>query len=163
MILIIYFNRILSPEEKFRKKGRLLNWEDLYFPIGCGMVKGGVPTNIMVVQRPDGRFGPATDPTVSFVPVTAQPESRLSSVSGGQYQHSHQIGSHSGSTSFNYNKPGNHGNHNRDPNSNGEFQFSHQHVGPSGMTSVNFNYHGVGEDQSGGLRLINNHHFIYPY
>lgn len=143
------FNRILSPEEKFRKKGRLLNWEDLYFPIGCGMVKGGVPTNIMVVQRPDGTFGPATDPSVSFVPSTSRPESRLGS---GQYHHTHQIGSHSGSTAINYNKPGNHGS-NRDPNSNGEFQFSHQHVGPSGITSVNFNYNGVGEDQSGGLRL----------
>ena len=120
------------------------------------MVKGGVPTNVMVTQRPDGTFGPASDPTISFVPVTTAsppvPKYALGDgSSSGSYQSSHQIGSHSGSTSINYNKPGNHGNHGHP---NGEFQFSHQHVGPSGTSSVNFNYNGFGgtdnEPQTGG-------------
>lgn len=42
--------------EKQKKKGQVLDWKDLYFPIGCGMVKGGVLPNVPVIQRPDGTF-----------------------------------------------------------------------------------------------------------
>lgn len=38
------------------KEGLTLVWKDLYFPIGCGMVKGGISPNVPVVQRPDGTF-----------------------------------------------------------------------------------------------------------
>lgn len=158
--------RVLSPEEKVRKRGRLIDWKNLYFPIGCGMVKNGVPANIMVVQRPDGTFGSATDPAVTYVTtVTPNPQRHgLGGGSGGssssEYHHTHQMGNNMHSTSFNYNKPGNHGHSNydnsnhdntnhREPNSNGEFQFSHQHVGPSGTTYVNFNYNGVGDTNQG--------------
>lgn len=141
----------------------MLDWQNLYFPIGCGMVKGGVPTNVMVTQRPDGSFGPASDPTVTFVPVTTAspivPKHSLGGGGGGSsghYESTHHVGSHSGSTAINYNKPGNHGNHDDNgQNSHGEFQFSHQHVGPSGTSSVNFNYNGFGSPDSpneGGLK-----------
>lgn len=43
-------------EEKTKKKGLSLDWKDLYFPIGCGMVKGGLMPNVPIVQHPDGTF-----------------------------------------------------------------------------------------------------------
>lgn len=39
-----------------KRRGLTLDWKNLYFPIGCGMVKGGVLPNVPVVQRPDGSF-----------------------------------------------------------------------------------------------------------
>lgn len=150
----------MSPEERVRKKGRLIDWKNLYFPIGCGMVKNGVPANVMVIQRPDGTFGSATDPSITYVTtVTAAPFPQRhalgsggssSSSSSGQYQHSHQLGNHMSSSTFNYNKPGNHGtSNNREPNSSGEFQFTSHHVGPSGTTDVHFNYNGVPDTNNG--------------
>ena len=40
--------------------GQTVAWKDLYFPIGCGMVKDGVKPNIPVVQRPDGTYTSVT-------------------------------------------------------------------------------------------------------
>lgn len=34
----------------------MLDWKDLYFPIGCGMAKGGVVLNAPVVRAPGGNF-----------------------------------------------------------------------------------------------------------
>lgn len=55
-------NRTLNSENRPKKKGRLVDWKNLYFPIGCGMMKGGVPPDVPLVQQADG----------SFLPVIAQ-------------------------------------------------------------------------------------------
>lgn len=34
----------------------MLNWKDLYFPIGCGMARGGLLLNAPVIRAPDGYF-----------------------------------------------------------------------------------------------------------
>lgn len=128
----------------------------------------------MIVQRPDGTFGAATDPTISFAstgsPIIPQDstfqeqptvggdqELQRHGPTSGTYSHTHQTGSHTGSTQINYNKPSNHlgggsGGDGGEREPNGEFQFTHQHVSPSGTTSVNFNYNGIGgtNTQNGG-------------
>lgn len=143
------------------------------------MIKGGVPTNIPIVQRPDGSFASALDPNVAFVPTSTPlpalgPLERGAPGKKGEYHSSHQFGSHAGSTSINHNKPSGHGlgghglgshghgNSNREPNSSGEFEFHHQHVGPSGTSMVDFNYHGMGSSSShNGGRTFNLISFIH--
>lgn len=49
-------NRTLKSEDRPKKKGRLVDWKNLYFPIGCGMMKDGVPADVPLVQQPDGSF-----------------------------------------------------------------------------------------------------------
>lgn len=39
-----------------KPKGVMLDWKDLYFPIGCGMAKGGVLLNTPVIRAPGGIF-----------------------------------------------------------------------------------------------------------
>lgn len=51
-------NRTLKSEDRPRKKGRLVDWKNLYFPMGCGMIKGGVPADVPLVQQADGSFSP---------------------------------------------------------------------------------------------------------
>lgn len=59
-LMIIFFYPCISDSKtgiKIKpKNGKTLVWKDLYFPIGCGMVKGGIIPNVPVVQRPDGTF-----------------------------------------------------------------------------------------------------------
>lgn len=53
-------NRIssLKLEPSVRRRGRTIDWQDLYFPIGCGMVKDGVPANIPLIRHSDGSYTP---------------------------------------------------------------------------------------------------------
>lgn len=43
-------------EKPHKPKGVMLDWKDLYFPIGCGMAKGGVLLNAPVIRTPSGIF-----------------------------------------------------------------------------------------------------------
>lgn len=56
------FSAIFFSSLKFdsnqKRKGRTIDWQDLYFPIGCGMVKGGVPANTPLEKQPDGSYAP---------------------------------------------------------------------------------------------------------
>lgn len=45
-------------EPNHRRRGRTINWQDLYFPMGCGKVKDGVPANIPLMRQTDGSFIP---------------------------------------------------------------------------------------------------------
>lgn len=47
-------------EPNHRRRGRTINWQDLYFPIGCGKVKDGVPANIPLMRQTDGSFIPVS-------------------------------------------------------------------------------------------------------
>lgn len=39
-----------------KPRGVMLDWKDLYFPIGCGMAKGGVLLDAPVFRAPGGSF-----------------------------------------------------------------------------------------------------------
>lgn len=43
-----------------KRRGRTIDWQDLYFPIGCGMAKGGVPPNVQLAKQADGSYTPVT-------------------------------------------------------------------------------------------------------
>lgn len=58
MYLCNFVNRTLKSDDRPKKKGRLVDWKNLYFPIGCGMLKGGVPADVPLVQQADGIFLP---------------------------------------------------------------------------------------------------------
>lgn len=46
----------LKFDGKEKRRGRTIDWQDLYFPIGCGMVKGGVPANVPLIKEMDGSY-----------------------------------------------------------------------------------------------------------
>lgn len=48
----------LKYEANQKRRGRTIDWQDLYFPIGCGMVKGGVPPNVPLIKQSDGKYVP---------------------------------------------------------------------------------------------------------
>ncbi|KAJ6643834.1 hypothetical protein Bhyg_08799, partial [Pseudolycoriella hygida] len=49
-------NNVDADEKHYKPKGVMLDWKDLYFPIGCGMSKGGVLLNTPVIRAPGGTF-----------------------------------------------------------------------------------------------------------
>jgi hypothetical protein len=49
-------NFVNADEKPYKPKGVMLDWKDLYFPIGCGMAKGGVLLNAPVIRAPGGQF-----------------------------------------------------------------------------------------------------------
>lgn len=50
-----------------KRKGRTIDWQDLYFPIGCGMMKGGVPANTPLAKQSDGSYAPVRFCTLAIV------------------------------------------------------------------------------------------------
>lgn len=45
-----------------KRRGRTIDWQDLYFPIGCGKSKGGIPPNIPLIRQADGSYAPVSKP-----------------------------------------------------------------------------------------------------
>lgn len=54
-----------------QRRGRTIDWQDLYFPIGCGMQKGGVPANVPLVKQSDGSYVPVRVETSATDLLTA--------------------------------------------------------------------------------------------
>ncbi|XP_037037867.1 uncharacterized protein LOC119075495 isoform X2 [Bradysia coprophila] len=67
-------NTVDADEKPYKPKGVMLDWKDLYFPIGCGMAKGGVILNAPVIRAPGGIFQQLGE---TKFPVQPSPEPKV--------------------------------------------------------------------------------------
>ncbi|KAG4074665.1 hypothetical protein HA402_004536 [Bradysia odoriphaga] len=67
-------NNVDADEKPYKPKGVMLDWKDLYFPIGCGMAKGGVILNAPVIRAPGGIFQQLGE---TKFPVQPSPEPKV--------------------------------------------------------------------------------------